>query len=73
MTPLTVVTRLEPHMFVDGGDKVFVLIAFEAAAGGNRYAIPNNGHLWQCIAVGKVVNYDHVTDTARMIRMGRGE
>jgi uncharacterized protein len=72
MAPLQI-TRFEPHTIFDGGDKVFVLIAFEATAGGKQYSFPNNGHLWQFNAAGKVVKYDHVTDTAQMIRMAKGE
>jgi hypothetical protein len=52
---------------------VFVLIAFEATARGKGYSFPHNGHLWQFNAAGKVVKYDHVTDTAQMIRMAKGE
>ena len=72
LAPLEI-TRFEPHTMFDGGDKVFVLITFEATAQGKHYAFPNNGHLWQFNAAGKVVKYDHVTDTAQMIRMARGE
>jgi ketosteroid isomerase-like protein len=72
MAPLSI-TRFEPHTIFDGGDKVFVLIAFEATAGGKHYAFPNNGHLWQFNADGKVVSFDHITDTAQMSRMARGE
>ena len=72
MAPLEI-TRFEPHTLFDGGDRVFVLIAFEANAGGRHYSFPNNGHLWQFNAAGKVVKYDHVTDTAQMIRMAKGE
>jgi ketosteroid isomerase-like protein len=72
MAPLTI-TRFEPHTVFDGGDKVFVLIAFEATSRGRSYSFPNNGHLWQFDAAGKIVKYDHVTDTAQMIRMARGE
>jgi ketosteroid isomerase-like protein len=72
LAPLTI-TRFEPHTIFDGGDKVFVLIAFEAMAGGRHYSFPNEGHLWQFNADGKVARFDHVTDTAQMIRMARGE
>jgi ketosteroid isomerase-like protein len=72
LAPLKI-TRFEPHTFFDGGDKVFVLIAFEATSQGRRYSFPNNGHLWQFNAAGKVVKYDHVTDTAQMRRMAKGE
>jgi ketosteroid isomerase-like protein len=72
LAPLNI-TRFEPHTIFDGSDKVFVLITFEATARGNRYSFPNNGHLWQFDRAGKVVKYDHVTDTAQMMRMARGE
>lgn len=67
------ITRFEPHTIFDGGDRVFVLIAFEATNGGKNYSFPNNGHLWQFTSAGKVVQYDHITDTAQMIRMARAE
>lgn len=72
MAPLTI-SRFEPHTIFDGGDKVFVIITFEATAGGKGYSFPHNGHLWQFNTAGKVVKYDHITDTAQMIRMARGE
>ena len=72
MAPLKI-TRFQPHTIFDGGDKVFVLIAFEATARGKGYSFPNNGHLWQFNAAGRVVKCDHVTDTAQMIRMANGE
>jgi len=72
LVPLKI-TRFEPHTIFDGGDKVFVLIKFEATARGKSYSFPNNGHLWQFNATGKVVKYDHVTDTAQMIRLAKGE
>ncbi|MCK6625386.1 MAG: hypothetical protein L6R45_09440 [Anaerolineae bacterium] len=50
-----------------------MLITFEATAHGQVYSFPNNGHLWQFNAAGKVVKYDHVTDTAQMTRMAVGE
>jgi uncharacterized protein len=72
LAPLQI-TRFEPHAVFDGGAKVFVLIAFEATNQGKRYSFPNNGHLWQFNAAGKVVKYDHVTDTAQMVRLATGE
>ena len=72
LAPLEI-TRFEPHTIFDRGDKVFVLITFEAMARGRSYLFPNNGHLWQFNATGKVVKFDHVTDTAQMIRMAKGE
>ena len=72
IAPLTI-TRFEPHTVFDGGSKVFVLIAFEATSHGRHYAFPNNGHLWAFNSVGKVIRFDHVTDTAQMIRLARGD
>ena len=67
------ISRFEPHTFFDGGDKIFVLIAFEATNRGKSYSFPNNGHLWQFNSAGKVARFDHITDTAQMIRMAKGE
>jgi len=65
-------TRFEPHTFFESGDKVFALIAIDANSKGKSYSIPNEGHLWQFNAAGKVVKYDHVTDTAVHWRMAHG-
>jgi hypothetical protein len=48
-------------------------MAFEATNQGKNYSFPNNGHLWQFNSAGKVIRYDHITDTAQMIRMAKGE
>jgi ketosteroid isomerase-like protein len=72
MAPLKI-TRFEPHTVRDGGDRVFVLINLEATTHGRSDSFPNNGRLWQFNASGKVVRYDHVTDTAQMIRMAKGQ
>lgn len=72
LAPLAI-TRFEPHAIFDVGDKLLVLINFEATVHGKSYSFPNHGHLWQFNAAGKVVKYDHVTDTAQMIRMAKGE
>lgn len=65
------ITRFEPHTIFESGDKIFVLIHFEAEVRGRSYSFPNNGHLWQFNGAGKVVKYDHVTDTAQMIEMAK--
>ena len=67
------ITPLEPHTFFDGGDKIFVLIAFEATNQDWSYSFPNKGHLWQFNLAGKVTRYEHITDTAQVIRMANGE
>ena len=72
LAPLKIL-RFEPHTLFDDGDKAFVLIAFDASVQGKNYSLPNNGHLWQFNAAGKVVKFDHVTDTAQMIRMAKEE
>jgi len=72
LAPLKI-RRFEPHTFFDGGDKIFVLIAFEATNHGRSYSFPNYGHLWQFNFAGKVTRYDHITDTAQMMRMANGE
>lgn len=65
--------RFEPHTFFENADKVFVLIAIGANSKGKSYSIPNEGHLWQFNSAGKVVKYDHVTDTAVHWRMANGQ
>ena len=72
LAPLKII-RFEPHTIFDGGDKVFVLIKFEATARGKSYSLPNNAHFWQFNTAGKVPKFDHVTDTAQMIGMAKGE
>ena len=67
------ITRFEPHTFFESGDKVFALIALEANTKGKRYSIPNEGHLWQFNAGGKVARYHHIADTLAHQRMARGE
>jgi ketosteroid isomerase-like protein len=67
------ITRFEPHTFFADGDKVFVLIHIQADAKGKHYDIPNEGHLWKFGSDGKIVEYQHVTDTALHQRMARGE
>ena len=66
-------TRFEPHTFFTDADKVFVLIHIEVDSMGKHYAIPNEGHLWKFSSAGKIVEYQHVTDTALHQRMSRGE
>lgn len=67
--------RFDPHTFFEDGNKVFALIAIEAThvASGKQYKIPYEGHLWVFNNVGKIVKYQHVTDTAQHMRLARGE
>jgi uncharacterized protein len=71
LAPLEI-TRFEPYDFFESGDRVFVLINFEANHQGKSYSFPIEGHLWEFNAAGKVVKYDHVVDTAQMWRMANG-
>ena len=64
---------LNHNTIFDGGDKVFVLSSSRPCLGAKSYSFPNNGHLSQFNAAGKVVKYHHVTDTAQMIRMASGK
>jgi len=66
-------TRFEPHTFFEDGDRVFAIIAIETNNAGKHYVIPNEGHLWRFNGSGKVVKYDHLTDTATHQRMAKGE
>jgi ketosteroid isomerase-like protein len=66
-------TRFEPHTFFADGDKVFALIHLEIDSKGKHYTIPNEGHLWKFGGDGKIVEYQHVTDTALHQRVARGE
>jgi uncharacterized protein len=72
LAPLTI-TRFQPHTFFDGGNKICVLIAFDATNHGRHYSFPNNGHLWEFSPVGKIIRFDHVTDTAQMIRLAQAQ
>ncbi|MGD0619398.1 MAG: nuclear transport factor 2 family protein [Bryobacteraceae bacterium] len=67
--------RFEPHTFFAEGNKVFALIALDAThvASGKRYKFPYEGHLWLFNDAGKVVKYQHVTDTALHQRAANGE
>jgi hypothetical protein len=65
------IIRFGPHTIFDGGDKVFVLISFDATAQGKSYSFPNSGHLWQFNSAAKVVKFDHVTDSAQMMRIAK--
>ncbi|SRR6266542_28611 len=64
--------RFEPHTFFETGDKVLALIEMDITSQGMQYLFPLEGHLWQFNSAGKVVKYDHVTDTALHWRMDNG-
>jgi ketosteroid isomerase-like protein len=59
--------HFEPHTFFESGDKIFVLLRMDmvAKSTGAKYHFENEGHLWQFDSAGKVIAYQHVTDTAK--------
>jgi ketosteroid isomerase-like protein len=67
--------RFEPHTFFADGNKVFALIAIDAThvASGKQYKFPYEGHPWFFNDAGKIVKYQHVTDTALHRRAAKGE
>jgi uncharacterized protein len=67
-------TRFEPHTFLhDDGNKVLALVHVEANHLGKSYRFRNEGHLWTFGADGKIVGFQHVTDTVMHERMARGD
>jgi hypothetical protein len=56
-------------------EEVFALIAIDAThvASGKQYKFSNEGHLWFFNGAGKVIKYQHVTDTALHQRAAKGE
>jgi ketosteroid isomerase-like protein len=67
--------RFEPHTFFEAANQVFVLIAMDVThiASGKQYRFSYEGHLWFFNDTGKVVKYQHVTDTALHQRAAKGE
>jgi ketosteroid isomerase-like protein len=67
--------RFEPHTFFKDGNKIFALVAMDLThvASGKQYRFPHEGHLWLFNDAGKVVKYQHVTDTALHQRVAKGE
>lgn len=72
LAPLTF-NKFDPHTFFESGNKVFVLVGLDTTTKGKNYVFPNVGHLWEFNTAGKVTKYDHISDTAQMIRAARGE
>jgi hypothetical protein len=66
-------TRFEPHTMVADGIKVVAVINIEADRKGKHYVILNEGHLWTFGDVGKVMGYQHMTNTAVHWRMANGQ
>jgi ketosteroid isomerase-like protein len=74
LAPLSFPT-LDPHTFFEAGDRVLALIHLEVdhAPSGKHYSVPYEGHLWSFNEAGRIVKYQHITDTALHQRCARGE
>ena len=74
LAPLTF-TTFEPHTFFEDGKHVMALVRLEIdhKPSGKHYSFPYEGHLWFFDAAGKVVKYQHITDTALHQRVAKGE
>ena len=74
LAPLTFRT-FNPHTFFEDGNRVMALIHLEIdhKTTGRHYSVPYEGHLWVFNAAGKVVKYQHITDTALHQRAAKGE
>ena len=68
-------TTFEPHTFFEEGKRVMTLVRLEIdhKPSGKHYSLPYEGHLWFFDAAGKVVKYQHITDTALHQRVAKGE
>ncbi len=66
-------TKFDPHTIAAEGDKVIAVVDIEADNKGKHYVIPNEGHLWTFGSDGKVLKYQHMTDTALHWRMANGQ
>ncbi len=71
LAPLSFAT-FDPHTIIGEDDKVIALVHLEVDTQGKHYSFPHEGHLW-IFKNGKVVKYQHVTDTALHWRMANGK
>jgi len=65
-------TTFDPHTIIGDGDKVIALVHLEVDTQDKHYSFPHEGHYWVFNKDGKVVKYQHVTDTALHWRMANG-
>jgi ketosteroid isomerase-like protein len=65
--------KFDPHTIIGDGNKVIAVIDIEADHKGKHYVIPNEGHYWVFGDDGKVVRFQHLTDTAIHWRMANGQ
>lgn len=66
-------TKFEPFVIAEDAGRVVAVIHIEADHKGKHYVIPNEGHLWTFTSKGKVIDYQHITDTAAHWRMANGQ
>jgi ketosteroid isomerase-like protein len=66
-------TKFDPHTIAADGNKVVSVIDIEADHKGKHYVIPNEGHFWTFGENGKVLRFQHMTDTAIHWRMANGQ
>ena len=65
-------TTFDPLTIIGEGDKVIALVHLEVDTQGEHYSFPHEGHYWVFNKNGKVMKYEHVTDTALHWRMANG-
>ena len=71
LAPLDIKT-FYPHTIIGGGDKVMALVHIDVDTKGKHYSFPLEGHLWVFNPAGKVIKFQHITDTAQQWRMAKG-
>ena len=74
LAPLSFST-FDPHTFFEDGNRVMVLVRLEVdhKPSGKHYSFPYEGHFWVFDPTGKVIKYQHVTDTALHQQMATGD
>jgi ketosteroid isomerase-like protein len=73
LTPLAFPT-FDPHTFLESGNQVMALVHMEVdnKKTSKHYSFPYEGHLWWFNHDGKIVKFQHVTDTAQHWRVANG-
>jgi ketosteroid isomerase-like protein len=66
-------TKFDPHTIAEDGDRVVAVIDIELDTKGKHYVIPNEGHYWVFNDQGKVIKFQHLTDTALHWRIANGQ
>ena len=73
LAPLAFPT-FDPHTFLESENQVMALVHMEVdnKKTGKHYSFPYEGHLWWFNNDGKIVKFQHVTDTAQHWRVANG-